>query len=468
MHAGRPKKVDGAAESSAGQGGGLSGVRELRVAAANALFDRATKFLAAPITCSARVKYSQVSRTFSAAADAYRLCGQWRRCAESLRAAAEAERVQLEFAACAALHADAGDVFARIDAGEACTSLAAAAGLYAALGLTLSAANLTTRQAEFEEADGARANAAKSFALASDFMLAIDMLPQATALLWRAGSNQVYQLEFNMAHQTFERAARLARDHPLVRYNVPKLTLNACLALVTEWAARRVAELESKRKRLFAGTATGGGATRRNRANASLSAANLAAATTEALAAFESYVVKVSHRDAIFSVGREKRFVFDLVDAARAWAAGDFIDHVWNFDFVACLAPHELSMIEVVYKSIEKGPPVDLTREVRAAVDFNDVTEVAEYEEVPVEVLVPMTREELRKSGIMEELEAEAAADVLEDEADRLEEEEIKNVRARSRSGACYSTARAGQGGRSRVAKAVDRQLAHRRSYTYA
>jgi hypothetical protein len=407
--------------------GGAAAARELRLAAANALYDKAVHFSKQPLTASARVKYSHVSRTFCAAADAYRLCGAWRRCGESLRAAAEAERAQLDTAACAALHSEAGDVFSRIDAGEASASLSTASGLYAALGRTLTAANLLTRQGELEEGDGARVNAARSFSSAADYFLALDMLPQSVALLWRAAANSLASLEFMAAHAALARATRLAADDNLTKFNLPKLLLNAALCLMAEWARRRTVEVEANRRRLL--TAAAAGASRRAQIQGAQSATAAAAATAEALAAFEDFVRKSSQRSADFSVGRERRFLYDLIDAAKAWAAGDVLDHAWNFDNVYCFAPHELIMIDVVYRSIENGPPVELVRAAREAADMNKVEDEEVYEEVPVEVLEPMSNEELKKSGIMDDLEAEAAADREEEEADRLAEEEIRHVR---------------------------------------
>jgi len=441
-----PAAAAPAPAAPAGGGGGAAAARELRLAAAAALFARAEHFSRAPLSGSARVKYAHVSRTFCAAADAFRVCGAWRRCAESLRAAAEAERAQLDMAACAALHADAGDVFARVDAGEAVVSLSAAAGLYASLGRVLTAANLTVAQAELEEADGARASAGKSFALAADYFTALDLVPAAAANLFRAGANLVLQLDFCAAHAAFERAARLARDDNLAKFQIPRLALGAALCLIAEWSRRRTVEVEANRRRLLASAASG--ASRRQQVTEAASATAAGAATAEALAAAEAYLSRAARRDAAFATSREKRFAYDALDAARAWSAADVVDHAWNYDFAAGLAPHELALVEAVFRSVEAGPPLSLVRAAREAADMNAVREEEEDVEVPVEVLEPMSKEELRKSGIMEELEAEAAADAAEEQADREAEEEIRRpgaAKARAKA-AAEAARRAGRG----------------------
>ena len=55
-----------------------------------------------------------------------------------------------------------------------------------------------------------------------------------------------------------------------------------------------------------------------------------------------------SQRDPNFAVGREKRFLLDVVDSARGASLHEFADHCWNYDFVDALDPFELALLQVV------------------------------------------------------------------------------------------------------------------------
>jgi hypothetical protein len=445
---GAPAAASDLGASSAG--GPARTARELKLLAAAALVDKAQQWLRAPPIPSPTVKYAHASRLFCAAADAFRILGAWRRAAEALRAAAGAERQRHSMVACATLHADAGEYFSRVDGGEAMASLNTAAGLFAAAGRLRTAASLTSRVGELEEADSARASAAKSFAVAADYYIALDELPQAVASLWRAGGNLAHEEDFEAAHAAFERAARISFDDNLVRFNSPKLQLNAALCLLADWASKRnVSEQAARRMRaLQSGELSSEGMTRRELTALANTAERSGAATTEAFARTEAYVRKAAQRDAWFSTGREKRFIYDVLDAAKAWSAADVVDHVWNLDYVTGLAPHELALCEFVYKSVEAGPPADLLKARRDATDLSKVVEMEEEYEEEVEVLRPMTAEELRKSGIAEELEAEAAADLAEEAADKEEEERLRDPAAarkkeREKAAAAAASARA-------------------------
>lgn len=184
--------------------------RELKLAAAASLVERAHLWMRSVPKPTPTVKFAHASRLYRTAADAFRSVGAWRRAAEALRSAAGAERQRFSMLECATLHADAGEFFSRVDGGEAMVSLTTAAGLFAAAGRLLTAANLTLRVGELEEADEARASAAKSFSTAADYFLALDHLPQAVSALWHAGGNLAREQDFAGAHAAFERAARIA------------------------------------------------------------------------------------------------------------------------------------------------------------------------------------------------------------------------------------------------------------------
>lgn len=406
--------------------------RELKLQAASALVEKAHAWMRSLPKPSPTVKFSYASRLYRTASDTFRSIGAWRRAAEALRSAAGAERQRFSMIECATLHAEAGEFFSRVDGGEAMVSLTTAAGLFAAAGRLLTAANLTLRVGELEEADEARASASKSFSTAADYFLALDHLPQAVSALWHAGGNLAHEQDFEGAHATFERASRIAFDDNLVRFNTPKLQLNAALCLAADWSAKRTTSEKAARKLrgVQSGELASASLSRRELTTIANNAERTAAVANEAFSRIEVYIRKAAARDSWFSTGREKRFLYDLIDAARLWSTPDVIDHIWNFDYVAGFAPHELAMCEYVYRSIESGPPADLLKARRETADHGKVVEMEEEYAEEVEIMKPMTAEELRKSGIAEELEAEAAADKAEEEADKLAEELLKNPRA--------------------------------------
>jgi hypothetical protein len=392
MSAGSPPKKDPQKASSAKE------ERKLKaLTAAAALYRKGCSWLTGDFR-QPRVKYSHASHLLVAAAEQYRMFLQWRSAADAYAKACEAERAQSAVLAAAVHAADSAECFARVDANEAVKQFRVASGLFATQNHFLSAANLMTRAAELDEVDGALNAAAASFTTAAHYFLADDEVGLAVRALKRAGECQMLEQAFEAAFESFERAARVAYDDNLIKFHAPRLALNAGLALLAEarQGMSKVLDLKAREAR------------------------------DAVEARLEAYVVLAAKRDFFFSTGRDRRFLCDCIDTSKLWAWDDFMDHVWNFDDVACLEPHELNVLECISDGIREGPPPELAKARREAADLSRVVELEEDAFVEVSEMVPQTHAEMVASGLLQELQEEEGKD--KEEADQDEEAEFQFV----------------------------------------
>lgn len=44
----------------------------------------------------------------------------------------------------------------------------------------------------------------------------------------------------------------------------------------------------------------------------------------------------------LFATGKEAKFIFDIIDNAKTVNLDNLMDHIWNFDYVQELQPHQL------------------------------------------------------------------------------------------------------------------------------
>ncbi len=186
-----------------------------------------------------------------------------------------------------------------------------AIGMYASMGRFVPAATLQMRVAELYEADGALTDSADSFQYAADFWLGDDAFGQAIVCLRSSGIALAEEEVFEEAHSKFERAARYALDDNLLKFRSPHLLFDAGLCRVAEGHLPKA----------------------------------------------EEYIAEVSLRDGTFAVGRERRFLLDVIDCAKVFDLDEFVDHLWNYDYVAELQPFELRMLEKIHDMIKVGPP---------------------------------------------------------------------------------------------------------------
>ena len=115
-------------------------------------------------------------------------------------------------------------------------------------------------------------------------------------LLAKAGELLADEADFPASHARFDRAAKFAKDHNLLKLRLPGLVLDATLTIIA--------------------------------------AGDLVTA--------EAYVAKCTAEDANFGVGRERRFLLDVIHACKRHDADAFVDFVWNFDYARLLAAYEL------------------------------------------------------------------------------------------------------------------------------
>jgi tetratricopeptide (TPR) repeat protein len=286
--------------------------RDIKLAQAASMMELGDEWMGRPAHPSPLVKYNAASRLFEQAADTFRTYGRWRLAGEAYARAGDAEKKLGELLVAGTYYIDSAECYERVDMTEAVKLCQKAIGLYSTMGRFVSAAAVQSRVAQLFEADGAYASAAEGFQYASDYFLGDDLYSQAVLSLYRAGTCLVEEgSSYAEAHEKFDRGARYAADDNLVKFKVPELMFDAALCLLADGDLPKA----------------------------------------------EDYVVECSRRDASFAVGRERRFLFDIIDCARASAIDDFIDHAWNFDYVDELDPFELKMLDEIREMILAGPP---------------------------------------------------------------------------------------------------------------
>lgn len=275
--------------------------------------NRGEEMMARPANPSTRTKYEAACRLFEAAADTYRAHARWRLAGEAYARCGEAERKvggQAELLVAATYYADAGESFERVDTGAAVDAYTRAVGLFATLGRFSAAAALQAHAARLYENDSALEQAAEAFQWAADYYMGDDEYALAAQALASAGECLAREEAFPEAADKFYRAARFAMDDNLLKLKVPALLFSSGLCHV---------------------------------ASGDLGAA-------------EARIADAALLDGSFAVGRERRFLLDVVDAARGQSLDDFADHAWNYDHVAQLAPWHLGVLSVLAEMIAAGP----------------------------------------------------------------------------------------------------------------
>jgi len=283
--------------------------RDIRLAQAYNLVQNGDYWMSQPSEPTPLIKYSSASRLYEDAADIFRAYGRWRYAGEAYAKAGEAESSLNQPVVAATNFVDGGDMFEKVDAGEAVKCFERAVALYAVLGHFVPAATTQQRVAEILYADGALDEASEAFKNSADYFLGDDCYSQAVQMIVRSAECLCEDGSYERAHGMFDRAAYFAADDNICKLRVPKYMLQAGLC--------------------------------------SLSCGDLDGC--------ENYVVECCKRNEEFAVGREKRFLLDLVDVASAGLIDDFIDHAWNYDNVYGFDPFEINMLEIVYKRMQEG-----------------------------------------------------------------------------------------------------------------
>ena len=270
--------------------------REARGAKAEEQWTMGRSMLARPAAPRVTTNLRAVRRLFEASGDGFRAACRWPRAAEAYVQAADCELRLDRPEAAASFLADAGFAALHADPSAACGYFSRATERFVLCGRSRAAAALQLRVADVHESDLALEDAAAAACLAADcFQRDLD-LPSTCWAAHRAGELRVRAGDFASARACFDRAARTARDHNLLKFRCPSLLLDVALC--------------------------------------ALASADL----VDTAAAVEA----AAKEDAVFATGRERRFMLDLIDAARGYDPDAFMDHCWNFDAARLLSPAEL------------------------------------------------------------------------------------------------------------------------------
>lgn len=339
------------------------------------------------------VRYTHASRMYVSAAELYRSLLMWRQAGESYVKAASAEKSKACVLASATLSADAAELFERVDTSEALNLYRSSSEVFAGLGKYFTSANLMVQAAELQLSENAKLAAADSFSSAANLYLAEDKHSLAVSALHSAGSILVHEDAYMEAYSLFERAARVSLDDNLARWHAPRLTLNAGLCMAAAFFLPDQQDNE----------------------------------TLKLKERFENYHTLAAKRDPKFGAGRERRFLLNVVDCATSWAVNDLIDHIWNYDHVCELHPHELQALQFIYEAVKVGPPPGSVRPKMAEADMKHSKQIVEYVNEEKEIWVQMTHAEMLRSGLLKQLEDEKEKDQIEALEDAKREYYLKH-----------------------------------------
>jgi hypothetical protein len=278
-----------------GQQGSAELIRKETAAAesARALADAIVK---APAKVNMQTKFSSARRLFEAAAESYIVAGRWRDAAKGYAECAKAEQSLGKELVAATYYVDAGDCAERVDHGLAVHYYVNAVAGYVTQGRFPAAAAMQRRIAVMHSEDGATLEAAKAWTYAGELFLGADDHAQGVLHFYEAAKAFVYARRFKEASKAFDRAAAVAEDCNMLRARRPQLLMESVAALL---------------------------------------------ATGEVSLA-EELMLKHAAADHGFRLGREFRFLRDVVAATKVLDVHGFMDRLWNFDYVHELLPHQL------------------------------------------------------------------------------------------------------------------------------
>lgn len=100
------------------------------------------------------------------------------------------------------------------------------------VGKFVPAAVVQRRIADVCAEDDGHNEAGRAYGYSADLYLSADELQQAVLMYHRSGVQYVFARQFLDAKQAFERCAAVADDDNMMRYRVPTVMLDACLAYI--------------------------------------------------------------------------------------------------------------------------------------------------------------------------------------------------------------------------------------------
>jgi tetratricopeptide (TPR) repeat protein len=333
--------------------------RDIRLAQAASLVQLGDEWMGRPAHPTPRVKYAHASRLYESAADTFRTFGRWRAAGDAYSRAGEAEKKQSEVLVAGTYYIDSAECYERVDPTEAIRMYAKAVGLYATMGRFVSAASVQSRVAELYESDGANADAANAYQYAADYFLGDDLYSQAVMTLYKSGVCLCRDAVYLSAHEKFERAAKFASDDNLIKFRCVRtekgrdLGRNRSALMFTSTRAWMITRVDRNSSSSVHPSLPFFNPSRNNLCHPPIHPRSVPEMMFDAalcliaegdLPRAEDYIIECSRRDAGFAVGRERRFLYDIIDCARASEVDDFVDHVWNMDYVDALDPFELKV----------------------------------------------------------------------------------------------------------------------------
>lgn len=248
------------------------------------------------VDTTARVKFTDALRYFEASADTFRVVGKWRRAGGAFAQCALCEQKMREPLSAASYFIDAAEALRKVEPLEAVGMYGKAIAEYAALGRFLTAAAVQREVAEIFVEEEATYDAATAFGYAADYYAGEALAGPAMVCLLRGGELFVMDERFELAAGFFERAAKLALDDNLLKFNTPAIALDVVLCYLCLRDDERAID----------------------------------------------FVEAQAETDFNFSASREKRFALDIVLNCQERDKHAFMDHVWNYDYVHEFAPYQL------------------------------------------------------------------------------------------------------------------------------
>jgi alpha-soluble NSF attachment protein len=199
----------------------------------------------------------------------------------------------------ASYYADAGSYACRLDNTIAVRYFSLAVSNFVKDGKFKQGAACERVLGEVCKADGAHKDAGMAFVYAAELYMTADDYQQAALMFYQAGMEYMSAKEYMDGRKAFENAGKQADTDNLMRYRAPTFLLSSALALL----------------------ATGD------------------------VPATEAFLLTLCKKFPLFATRREATFLHDILACAKLMDHDAYIDHVWNYDYVKELEPHELEYV---------------------------------------------------------------------------------------------------------------------------
>jgi tetratricopeptide (TPR) repeat protein len=270
---------------------------------AETMRDRADAIMKAPAQVNTFIKLSSARRFYESAAESFIIAGRWKDAARAYGQCGRCEKTIGKDLIAATYFFDGGDCAERADHSLAVYLYVQAVAGYVMNGRFPAAASIQRRIALIHSDNGALAEAARAWAYAAELFLGGDDIPQAAIHFYEGGKYYCLAKRFSEASTCFERAASISEEHNIMRLKRPLMIMDAALSLMG------LGEISSA----------------------------------------EVMLLRISLNDHVFRTSRENKFMKDIISCAKLVDIHGFMDHIWNYDHVCELQPHQLKVFERMY-----------------------------------------------------------------------------------------------------------------------